>query len=275
MSEQVKLWIDEVVEDTVRQFTRRGVCGRGDLEALTNAMAALYQTEITAKELKEDLGEITRETLIEEFQTDARDEYEAKEEEFGSELCASSSASSSSRSSTSAGASISTTWTTPRGHRAARDGAEGSARRVHRGRRARLHRAQPFDPQRGRAPPLPRRARARAGAAGARAAAAAATAASRTSTRRPPARRRSAAAAGTRSAPPVAVQTGGSRQARSQRSLLVRVGQEVQEVPRRLTRDVRHAEVVTAASAGRPGGTHHGGRSKQPRGPARRQALQT
>src|SRR6201997_667037 len=49
-------------------------------------MSQLYQTEITAKELREDLGEISREALIEEFQTDARDEYEAKEEEFGSEL---------------------------------------------------------------------------------------------------------------------------------------------------------------------------------------------
>ena len=86
MSEQVRMWIDEVVEDTVRQFTQEQYPEEWDLEALTNAMAALYQTEITAQELREDLGEITRDTLIEEFQTDARDEYAAKEEEFGSEL---------------------------------------------------------------------------------------------------------------------------------------------------------------------------------------------
>jgi preprotein translocase subunit SecA len=49
-------------------------------------MAGLYQTEITAKELREDLDEISRESLIEEFQEDALDEYTAKEEEFGSEL---------------------------------------------------------------------------------------------------------------------------------------------------------------------------------------------
>ncbi|HVS84756.1 MAG TPA: SEC-C metal-binding domain-containing protein, partial [Gaiellaceae bacterium] len=86
MSEQIKLWIDEVVEDTVLQFTQEEYAEEWDLEALTNAMAALYQTEITAAELKEDLGEISRDALVEEFQTDARDEYEAKEEEFGSEL---------------------------------------------------------------------------------------------------------------------------------------------------------------------------------------------
>ncbi|HEY5059800.1 MAG TPA: preprotein translocase subunit SecA [Gaiellaceae bacterium] len=86
MSEQVKLWIDEVVEDTVNQFTLEEYTEEWDLEALTNAMAALYQTEITAQELHEDLGEITLEKLVEEFQSDARDEYEAKEEAFGPEL---------------------------------------------------------------------------------------------------------------------------------------------------------------------------------------------
>ncbi len=86
LSEQVKLWIEEVVEDTVRVFTEEDYPEQWDLEALTQAMAQLYQTEITADELRQDLGEISRETLIEEFQTDARDEYEAKEEEFGADL---------------------------------------------------------------------------------------------------------------------------------------------------------------------------------------------
>ena len=59
MSEQIKLWIDEVVEDTVHVFTQEPAHEDWDLEALTNAMAALYQTEITAAELREDLGEIS------------------------------------------------------------------------------------------------------------------------------------------------------------------------------------------------------------------------
>jgi preprotein translocase subunit SecA len=86
LSDQIKLWIEEVVEDTVNVFTQDEYEQDWDLEALTNAMAGLYQTEITAKELREDLEEISRESLIEEFQEDARDEYTAKEEEFGSEL---------------------------------------------------------------------------------------------------------------------------------------------------------------------------------------------
>jgi preprotein translocase subunit SecA len=87
LSEQIKLWIEEVVEDTVNVFTQEEYEQDWDLEALTNAMAGLYRTEITAKELREDIGQrISREALIEEFQADAGDEYEAKEEEFGSEL---------------------------------------------------------------------------------------------------------------------------------------------------------------------------------------------
>ncbi|MHB8469333.1 MAG: preprotein translocase subunit SecA, partial [Gaiellaceae bacterium] len=86
MSDQVKLWVEEVVEDTVHQFTEEPYAEEWDLESLTNALAALYQTEITAQELREDLDEISREALVEEFQTDARDEYAAKEEQFGPEL---------------------------------------------------------------------------------------------------------------------------------------------------------------------------------------------
>jgi preprotein translocase subunit SecA len=86
LSDQIRLWIQEVVEDTVNVFTQDEYQEDWDLEALTNAMAGLYQTEITAKELREDLDEISRESLIEEFQEDALDEYTAKEEEFGSEL---------------------------------------------------------------------------------------------------------------------------------------------------------------------------------------------
>jgi preprotein translocase subunit SecA len=86
LSDQIKLWIEEVIEDTVEAYTQEEYAEEWDLEALTNAMAALYQTEITAAELREDLGQVSREALIEEFRADARDEYEAKEEEFGSEL---------------------------------------------------------------------------------------------------------------------------------------------------------------------------------------------
>jgi preprotein translocase subunit SecA len=86
LSEQIKLWIDDVIEDTVAVFTQEPSAADWDIEALTQAMAQLYQTEITAAELREDLGELSREAFIEEFQSDAADEYKAKEDEFGPDL---------------------------------------------------------------------------------------------------------------------------------------------------------------------------------------------
>ncbi len=86
MSAEVKAWIDEVVERTVAAYTQSEYSEEWDLEDLVRQMAALYDTEITLDELREDLGELSREALVEEFQEDARDEYAAKEEELGAEL---------------------------------------------------------------------------------------------------------------------------------------------------------------------------------------------
>jgi preprotein translocase subunit SecA len=86
MSADVKGWVDEIVERTVAAYTESEYTEEWDLEGLVRQMAALYETEITLDELREDLSEITREALVEEFQEDARDEYAAKEEELGPEL---------------------------------------------------------------------------------------------------------------------------------------------------------------------------------------------
>ena len=77
-------------------------------------MQALYETDITADELRaEDLGEMSREALIEEFHgRRARRLREERTQEWGPGSSATSSGTSSSRSSTSAGASTSRTWTT-------------------------------------------------------------------------------------------------------------------------------------------------------------------
>jgi preprotein translocase subunit SecA len=86
MKEQVLEWIDEVVAATVDQFTQEEYSEEWDLEGLVKQMATLYETEITVDELREELSEISRESLTEEFQVDARDEYNAKEEELTSDL---------------------------------------------------------------------------------------------------------------------------------------------------------------------------------------------
>ncbi len=82
LSDDVRGWIDEVIERIVAEFTQEEYAEEWDLEALVKAMAALYQTEITTDELLEDGVGLSREALVEEFQQDARDEYTAKEEGF-------------------------------------------------------------------------------------------------------------------------------------------------------------------------------------------------
>ncbi len=86
MKEEVLAWIDEVVERTVANFTEEEYAEEWDLEALVKQMALLYDTEITVDELREELREISRDSLIEDFQVDARDAYEAKEEDLTPEL---------------------------------------------------------------------------------------------------------------------------------------------------------------------------------------------
>jgi preprotein translocase subunit SecA len=86
MKEQVLEWIDEVVERTVAEFTADEYAEEWDLEGLVKQMALLYDTEVTVDELREDLGEISRESLVDEFKDDARDAYDAKEEELTPDL---------------------------------------------------------------------------------------------------------------------------------------------------------------------------------------------
>ncbi len=83
-SEEIKGWIEEVIERAVDGFVDPE-SGDIDLDALTQAMQQLYASEITAEELRED-GITDRGALIDEFIEDAREEYEGKEEELGPEL---------------------------------------------------------------------------------------------------------------------------------------------------------------------------------------------
>jgi preprotein translocase subunit SecA len=85
LSDEVRQWIDEVIERLVVDYTASEYSEEWDLEALVKAMNALYATEITVEELREEVS-LEREALTDEFRDDARDEYTAKEEEVGAEL---------------------------------------------------------------------------------------------------------------------------------------------------------------------------------------------
>jgi preprotein translocase subunit SecA len=86
LSEDVRGWIDEVVERVVAQYTESEVLDEWDLDGLVAAMADLYGSDITLEELRDEGVDLrSPEALVEEFAEDARDVYAAKEEEFGND----------------------------------------------------------------------------------------------------------------------------------------------------------------------------------------------
>jgi preprotein translocase subunit SecA len=84
LSDEVGLWIDEVIERGVDLYTVGEFNEEWDLDALCKAMQDLYATDepITADELREEVG-MDRNALVEEFQEDARDTYAEKEKGLG------------------------------------------------------------------------------------------------------------------------------------------------------------------------------------------------
>ncbi len=85
LSGEVKQWIEELITVTVANFTEGEFSEEWDLDALVAQMHALYGTDITVEELREEV-ELERTALTEEFVEDALEVYEEKEKELGSEL---------------------------------------------------------------------------------------------------------------------------------------------------------------------------------------------
>jgi preprotein translocase subunit SecA len=75
-----------MIERTVDLFA--GDTAEGwDLDQLCQAMTALYGSDVTADELREDFaGGMEREALIEDFREDAQEAYTEKEQQLGEEL---------------------------------------------------------------------------------------------------------------------------------------------------------------------------------------------
>ena len=85
LSDDVREWIREVVESAVANATEGEFAEEWDLDALVQQMQALYGSDITADELREEV-ELVREALVDEFVEDALDTYGEKEQEYGPEL---------------------------------------------------------------------------------------------------------------------------------------------------------------------------------------------
>ncbi len=85
LSDDVRGWIEEVVSANTAQFTESESPAEWDLAGLVAQMRALYGTDVTAEELRDEV-EQTRETLVQELVDDALDVYTERETRFTPEL---------------------------------------------------------------------------------------------------------------------------------------------------------------------------------------------
>ena len=149
LSDEITSWIDDVIERLVELHTEGEFAEEWDLDGLVQAFNTLTDADVTVDELREDLQDMSREALVQDFLEEARKLYEEKERTGAKRSRGRSSGTSCSRSSTPAGASTSRTWitfarastcgrsrrrilwssTAPRGMRCSRSSACRSARR--------------------------------------------------------------------------------------------------------------------------------------------------
>jgi preprotein translocase subunit SecA len=86
LSTEIKDWINDVLESLVAQYTEADHVEDWDLDGLVQSFNTLTDADFTVEELKEDLGEITREALLEDFRDEALELYGEKEKQWGDEV---------------------------------------------------------------------------------------------------------------------------------------------------------------------------------------------
>jgi preprotein translocase subunit SecA len=86
LSDEVRGWIEEVVEGSVAQFTDSDFPEEWDLDGLVTHMQSFYGTDMTVDELREEVDVASREGLRDEFVEDALETYAEREQELGPEL---------------------------------------------------------------------------------------------------------------------------------------------------------------------------------------------
>jgi preprotein translocase subunit SecA len=86
LSDEIKGWIDDVIEGLVALHTEGEDLVEWDLDGLVQAFNALTDADVTVEELREDLAEISREALVEDFKEEALELYGEKEADWGDEV---------------------------------------------------------------------------------------------------------------------------------------------------------------------------------------------
>ena len=86
LSGDVKGWIDDVVEGLVAEYTAEDFVEEWDIAELVKATNDLFGTDITEEEIREDIAELTREALVDDFAETAQEEYEDRTKAWGDEV---------------------------------------------------------------------------------------------------------------------------------------------------------------------------------------------
>src|SRR5437764_1157032 len=82
----IKEWIDQVLEGLIALHTEGEEIEEWDLDGLVQAFNAFTDADFTVEELREDLAEISREALLEDFRDEALELYAEKEALWGPEV---------------------------------------------------------------------------------------------------------------------------------------------------------------------------------------------
>ncbi len=86
LSDEIKEWIDQVLERLIALHTEGEEIQEWDLDGLVQAFNDFTDADFTVEELREDLTEISREALMEDFRDEALELYAEKEKLWTSEV---------------------------------------------------------------------------------------------------------------------------------------------------------------------------------------------
>ena len=86
LSDEITSWIDDLIAGLVELHTEGEFADDWDLDGLVQAFNALTDADVTVDELREDLEEMSREALVQDFLEEARELYGRRRRSWGSEI---------------------------------------------------------------------------------------------------------------------------------------------------------------------------------------------
>ncbi|MFJ9891328.1 preprotein translocase subunit SecA [Streptomyces sp. NPDC091287] len=89
LQDQIRHFMDDTIDDYIRQETAEGFAEEWDLDRLWGAFKQLYPVKVTVEELEEaagDLAGVTAEFIAESVKNDIHEQYEERESTLGSDI---------------------------------------------------------------------------------------------------------------------------------------------------------------------------------------------